>query len=280
MQVYPLPLSPKPPRQQFIDMSGKIFDAAVHFDDTFFDSLARMVNEEHLQPCDLVAMNQIYFLGIEQGKAFQPDLQTREILDRAAKEVRTCLMQSVFNGERWWPFTNWKTGDLAWPRTPFSQEIAKRLGVDERNARFFAAFAAPQKQQKQTDTCCSVCTYSDAGDEPLQGEFSYRLHIPPNVPVQRSWTVTAYDLDTACFIRNSIRVAISSTECTLEKNADGSIDLYFGPRSPEGKEGNWIHTVPGHRWFTVFRMDSPARAFFDKTWVLSNLVRVSATARS
>jgi hypothetical protein len=28
-------------------------------------------------------------------------------------------------------------------------------------------------------------------------------------------------------------------------NADGSIDLYFGPKAPAGKEANWIQTVPG-----------------------------------
>jgi hypothetical protein len=26
-------------------------------------------------------------------------------------------------------------------------------------------------------------------------------------------------------------------------NDDGSIDLYFGPKAPKGKEANWIQTV-------------------------------------
>jgi hypothetical protein len=28
-------------------------------------------------------------------------------------------------------------------------------------------------------------------------------------------------------------------------NADGSVDIYFGPEAPEGKEANWIQSVPG-----------------------------------
>ena len=29
------------------------------------------------------------------------------------------------------------------------------------------------------------------------------------------------------------------------QNADGSTDLYLGPKAPEGKTGNWLATVPG-----------------------------------
>jgi hypothetical protein len=35
-------------------------------------------------------------------------------------------------------------------------------------------------------------------------------------------------------------------QCKLLKaNADGSVDVYFGPKAPAGQEGNWIQTVPG-----------------------------------
>jgi hypothetical protein len=29
-------------------------------------------------------------------------------------------------------------------------------------------------------------------------------------------------------------------------NDDGSIDLYFGPEAPAGKEANWLQTFPGN----------------------------------
>ncbi|HTO97286.1 MAG TPA: DUF1214 domain-containing protein [Myxococcales bacterium] len=33
----------------------------------------------------------------------------------------------------------------------------------------------------------------------------------------------------------------------LVTNADGSVDLFFGPKAPRGFENNWIPTVPaGH----------------------------------
>ena len=56
-------------------------------------------------------------------------------------------------------------------------------------------------------------------------------------------------------------------------NADGSIDIVFGPDEPKGG-GNWIKTVPGKGWFPIFRFYGPAQAFFDKTWKLEDIVAV------
>ena len=39
-----------------------------------------------------------------------------------------------------------------------------------------------------------------------------------------------------------------------ESNPDGSVDVYFGPHPPTGKERNWIPTVPGRGWFTILRL--------------------------
>jgi hypothetical protein len=54
------------------------------------------------------------------------------------------------------------------------------------------------------------------------------------------------------------------------QNADGSFDIYFGPKSPgEGK--NWLATIPGKGWFTIFRLYGPKQAFFDQTWKLNDI---------
>lgn len=52
----------------------------------------------------------------------------------------------------------------------------------------------------------------------------------------------------------------------VQQNADGSTDIYFGPEAPEGKKANWIQTVPGRRWVSVFRVYSPLEPWFDKSW--------------
>ena len=53
---------------------------------------------------------------------------------------------------------------------------------------------------------------------------------------------------------------------TAVRNADGSVDIYFGPEAPEGKESNWIQTVPGRGWFAMFRLYSPLQPWIDQSW--------------
>jgi len=46
----------------------------------------------------------------------------------------------------------------------------------------------------------------------------------------------------------------------LKKNADGSVDIYCGPKAPKGFETNWIPTVPGRNWFSYFRLYGSPRS--------------------
>jgi hypothetical protein len=53
---------------------------------------------------------------------------------------------------------------------------------------------------------------------------------------------------------------------TTVNYGDGSVDIYFGPKAPAGKEKNWIQTVPGKGWFTGLRLYGPLEPWFDQTW--------------
>ncbi len=49
-------------------------------------------------------------------------------------------------------------------------------------------------------------------------------------------------------------------------NADGSVDIYFGPQAPVGQEGNWVPTDPAGGFEVIFRFYGPTPALYDKTW--------------
>jgi hypothetical protein len=49
-------------------------------------------------------------------------------------------------------------------------------------------------------------------------------------------------------------------------NADGSVDVYFGPKAPNGKENNWVQTIPGKGWNTLLRLYGPVEPSFNETW--------------
>ena len=57
----------------------------------------------------------------------------------------------------------------------------------------------------------------------------------------------------------------------MRKNADGSVDIYIGPKSPAGQESNWIKTPEGKRWFAWFRFYGPEKALFDKSWTMLDI---------
>ncbi len=88
------------------------------------------------------------------------------------------------------------------------------------------------------------------------------------------WSVTLYDVDTRTIILNEQHRGQLESREDLAKNADGSVDVYFGPTSPKGLEKNWIQTVPGKAWFVGFRFYAPTEAYFDRSWLLPDMEKV------
>ena len=58
----------------------------------------------------------------------------------------------------------------------------------------------------------------------------------------------------------------SQRDTDMIVNEDGSVDLYYGPEAPDGKESNWTQTVPGKGWFVILRLYSPTEPWYKKTW--------------
>ena len=83
-----------------------------------------------------------------------------------------------------------------------------------------------------------------------------------------------YDVDTRSLIQNDQKIADRSSRMNLKTNSDGSVDIYCGPRPPQGSESNWIPTVPGRNWFAYFRFYEPTAAYFDRSWPLPDFERV------
>ena len=58
------------------------------------------------------------------------------------------------------------------------------------------------------------------------------------------------------------------------QNADGSTDLYLGPKAPEGKQGNWLATVPGRGYFAIVRLYGPTEPALNKSWKPGDIEKV------
>jgi hypothetical protein len=119
-------------------------------------------------------------------------------------------------------------------------------------------------------------TIKDKEGRRFDGSKNYRLKVPPDAPVRLYWSATAYDGDTHALIRNTDRSSRGSNTPGLRRNADGSVEINFGPQAPAGRENNWVPTDANGPFEVLFRFYGPQKPLFDKTWVLPDVEEVVA----
>jgi hypothetical protein len=109
--------------------------------------------------------------------------------------------------------------------------------------------------------------YLDSKKNPMDGGKNYKLHLPPKVPAKAFWAVTLYDTQTRSQLQTSNPYPTMGSQTKgIKQNADGSYDIYFGPKPPQGKKSNWLETIPGKSWFPGLRMYGPLEPWIKKTW--------------
>jgi hypothetical protein len=107
----------------------------------------------------------------------------------------------------------------------------------------------------------------DANSCPLEGGKKYKLHLPKDIPASDFWSIIVYDSLSRLIIRNNqLWPSVHSNNKKLFYNSDGSVDAWFGPDCIEGKESNWVKTIPGHQWYLILRLYYPLESWFNKKW--------------
>lgn len=110
-------------------------------------------------------------------------------------------------------------------------------------------------------------TFRDANGEYLNGGKNYKLKIPASPPVKNFWSIVVYDSQTRSELQTNQQFpSLGSQKKGLQPNPDGSVDVFFGPKPPAGKEANWVQTVPGKGWNVILRLYGPLEPWFDQTW--------------
>jgi hypothetical protein len=251
-----------------------MYNGLVKYDETFFASRARALNDETVQPRDLQMMGMLLPLGIEKGKEFKPDAATVAQLKTAAAEAQAWLIdKAATDVTPWWPGSQWcvPTPPITVPSN-FRWETPNYFDVDSRGIALSQYFCPTAKLGTGS---FYFGTFHDHSGKPLEGGNNYRLHVPAEVPVSQFWSATVYSLKTSSFFLNATRLTVSSLDKELRKNADGTVDIYFGPKPPAGQESNWLYTQSGQKWFPWFRVYGPEKAIFDKSWKLPDIEMTS-----
>ncbi len=243
---------------KYIDPSDLRFPSLPHYDETLFQDIQAIFDGEPTKPQDKVMMGYLKFLGLEPGKPFAPDENTRKLLRQAAADFYFYMQHRLTYPDRkkyYWPGRHWQ--DVLTPDRNgyFSFVYDDWIDLDERAERYFFATYYPRKYYEKPANIY-LFTRMDANGAPLQAGRNYKLTIPPHMPVTQFWSLIIYDGATWAFIYTpQKKVGISSYDMDkLKKNPDGSVTLYFGPEAPKGLESNWIPTggkepAPGLRFY-------------------------------
>ena len=80
----------------------------------------------------------------------------------------------------------------------------------------------------------------------MKAQKPTRCILLPNVPAKDFWSVIVHDNQTRSMIQTDQKApSVSSQNNGVKVNADGSVDVWFGPKAPAGMENNWVQTIPG-----------------------------------
>jgi hypothetical protein len=221
-------------------------------------------------------IDQLKSIGIAKGKPFAPDAAIKDVLTAGMNEAHAWLMTKYDAA----PPTFFKDAHWTFPTHPDLVKAASgdfkdlnEYPVDWRGITYTYGYIGIRRLGSGQFYLLNI---KDKDGQSYDGSKTYRLHVPPNVPIDQYWSLTVYDRETHALVRNMNRASRASNAADVKKNSDGSVDLYAGPAAPPGHESNWIPTDPARQFEFMFRLYGPKKEFFDKVWKLPDVEKVAA----
>lgn len=273
LKIYPLDKAADPPAMVFTNMSKEVMNTIHANNVEFYEELDHVIQKEPVGFLDPELRGLAAAIGIQKGRTFEPDERMHAILKKAAAvgnaTARAITLDNRNSEAILYEGSEWKTafigGDYRWLRSGG----AGGRDLDARTMFFyFATVNTPAMAAKIIGVGSQYAwAERDSKGRYLDGDKNYTLNIPANPPAKDFWSLVLYDPQT----RSELQTGQPFPSRNNEKdnfifNDDGSVTLHFGPKAPEGKENNWIQTVPGKGWFAILRLYGPLQPWFNKTW--------------
>jgi len=269
-RVYPLGKQATAQKMNFVNGSGKQANTIHANNFKFYEEVNQLVQEEPSSAMDMETLGLLAAIGLKKGKPFAPDARMTKILTEAVAvgnaTARAITFDSRIPEAFFYPNSAWCTPFIG-GSAEFQQNGARLL--DPRTFfYYYATINTPAMAVKRVGVGSQYAgAFKDANGQPLDGGKTYKLHLPPNIPAKDFWSFVVYDNQTRSMLQTDAQFpSIGSQKRGVVVNPDTSVDVYFGPKPPLGKESNWVQTVPGKGWNVILRLYGPLEPWFDKTW--------------
>lgn len=283
-KVYPLNL-PEAERKpmEYPNASGVPTNMLPRSDVTAFEQLKWLLDREGRNLAGPDGLGILASIGLVQGEPFSPSPGMREILGDAAgvgyKTSRVIGLSEEVSGHSLlvWPDRRWvnpintaaepgpeKSIDFHWVNREHGYtEVERRVWM------FTDYYSISPGMVSLTPGrgAFYAIAFNDAEGNPLSGDASYKVTLPPDVPAELFWSLTLYEAENASGLATQARrfPSLGSRDKPVQ-NADGTTDLYIGPKAPPGKEANWLATAPGRGFFGILRLYGPGERAVDYSW--------------
>ncbi|MBE9171566.1 DUF1254 domain-containing protein [Cyanobium sp. LEGE 06143] len=276
LKMYPLSMADNPPEMEFISGSATPWNTVHANNFEFYNELNAVVQKEPIDFLDPETRGLFASIGIEKGKPFAPDTRMRKILEDAVAIGNASARSIVWyprvdmnlDGLKLYPDRNYFTG-FNDRNVFFNGDDGYTMNSDARVAFHYGyTVVTPAMATPRVGTGSDYAiAYVDNTGQPFDGSKTYMATLPPNPPARDFWAFTVYDAQTRSMLQtDQAAPSLDSVQRNPVVNADGSIDVYFAPVAPEGKEANWIQTIPGKSWFAALRMYGPLEPWIEQTW--------------
>jgi hypothetical protein len=281
VKIYPLSEKDDPPKMVITSGSGISYNTIHANDFSFYEEIAEVLHKEPLDFIDLELRGLFASIGLQKGKDFNPGPKLIKTLTDAAAvgnaTARTLIFRTPQEEAYLYENSYWKVGFIGGNHEWLKDEGAGGRYLDARTLFFYAATVnTPAMVLKMVGLGSQYAIITQDRDGNIfDGAKTYKLNIPANVPANDFWSIVVYDPQTRSELQTSNPFPSKNSKSgNMVENTDGSVDLYFGPKAPKGKEQNWIETVPKKSWFPILRLYGPLEPWFDKSWKPGEVVLI------
>lgn len=269
-RLYPLSEAGKPREPHFVDLTGCKYNTVHANDYTFFEELDAVVQYEPADAFPPEIAGQFAAIGIKKGRPFAPDARMKKLLGESAAIGNAAARAIAFRPRK---KALYFYEDRQW-YSPFAGgnhefvDNGEQVLDDRIIFHYMATGITPAMAHSAVGQGSAYAfTAHDRQAQYLDGGKTYQVTLPKPVPAKAFWSFVVYSTQHRGLLETDQRTAgVDSNSPDLKPNVDGSYTVYFGPKAPAGKEGNWVQTMPGKGWCVLLRLYGPLEPWFDRSW--------------